>query len=46
MICQLVALQIVSMLDAVMETLAELAESYKNHSCEYQKKRFNTYEKK
>jgi hypothetical protein len=46
MICQLVALQIVSMLDAVMETLAELAESYKYHSREYQKKRFNTYEKK
>jgi hypothetical protein len=32
MICQLAALQIVSMLAAVMETLDEFAESYKNHS--------------
>jgi hypothetical protein len=32
MIRQLAVLHIVSMLTAVMETLAKLAESYKNHS--------------
>ena len=44
MMRQLAALHIVSMLTAVMETLAKLEESLKIIA-QYQKKRSNTYEK-